>query len=471
LRKRAAALLLPALACLAAADCGGRSDLQVARRILESHRRHARVKPLPGAQVVRLELKASGGEGEAGTGRIEWDGQTYRETVSSAGWTTIRGIQGGKAFWTDEDGVTRVCSEPVLAELLTRAYFWRRAWLFDDFGGAKVSLGPADDRSVSVDLVPRFGNRLRLTFVRGDLASVRSPGFALDFRGPGAFKDRSRPGSEVEGRIRSIGLPSGALPDKETGGWSARWSSSPAEAPLVRSGGAIAVDGTMAGVPVRIAFDGSADGPLQVREGLARRLGLSLQRDVLGRMVGTAGPLVVGTLSWPSLLVEVSEGLPEGSDVRAGGVFLRETVIEFESPASRIRFYDPQKWSPPPGYFKGLLDDDGDRAVAIVSRSGTLLRLRAAVPGPPLLLSSEAARRADLTSGRPAELKWGTAPLPPLSVSLPAPSLSFPESGFDPEWGEDGALGQDVILGFHTFLDMPRRWAYLRPLDAGAGVR
>jgi hypothetical protein len=93
------------------------------------------------------------------------------------------------------------------------------------------------------------------------------------------------------------------------------------------------------------------------------------------------------------------------------------------------------------------------------------------VPGPPLLIARESARRVGLPESGPAELKWGTAPLPPTPISFPALSLSFPASGFDTQWGEDGALGQDVILGFHMFLDMPRRWAYLRPLDAAAGVR
>ena len=468
-----AVLLALSLACLAAAGCGERSDLGIARRILETYRTRARLKPLPGAQVVRLALSASGAGGASGAARIEWDGQTYRETVESAGWTTVRGIQGGKAFWTDEDGVTRVCSEPVLAELLTRAYFWRRAYLFEDLGGAKLSLGPAEEKTVSVDLRPRGGNVLRLTFVQGgDLVSVRSPGLALDFRGAAAFTDRSRPGTAVEAGIRAVGLPSGAIADKVAGGWSARWTSSPAEIPLARAGsGAIALDAAIAGIPARLAFDGSADGPLQVRGELAQRLGLAVRTDVYGRTVGRAGPLTLGTVSWPELVVQVSDGLPQGCDARAGGVLLRETVVEFDAPSGKLRIYNPQGWTPPAGFYKGLLDDDGDRATAIVNHAGSLLRLRAAVPGPPLLLAREAARRAGLPESGPAELKWGTAPLPPLDVSYPPLSLSFPASGFDTQWGDDGSLGQDVILGFQTFLDLPRRWAYLRPFNAAAGVR
>ena len=39
------------------------------------------------------------------------------------------------------------------------------------------------------------------------------------------------------------------------------------------------------------------------------------------------------------------------------------------------------------------------------------------------------------------------------------------------EWGDDGALSWEVLLRFRAFLDMPRRWAYLRPLDEAAGAR
>src|SRR5262249_37493173 len=308
-------------------------------------------------------------------------------TVESAGWTTIRGIQAGKAFWTDEDGVTRVCSEPVLAELLTRAYFWRRAYLFDDFGGAKVSLGPAQERTVSVDLRPRGGSTLLSPFAPGGpLAPPGAPASGSASPGPAAFTDHSRPGSPVEAQVRAVNLPSGALVDKEAGGWSARWTASPAEVTLSRGGGGgIILDAAIAGKPARLAFDGSADGPLQVRGALAARLGLAVRADIFGRTVARAGPLTLGTVSWPDLVVQVSDDLPEGCDARAGGVLLRESVLEFDARAGRARIHDPQKWSPPPGFYKGLLDDDGDRATAILTYKGKLLRLRAGVPGPPLL--------------------------------------------------------------------------------------
>ena len=139
-------VLLAVSLLTAAAGCGERNQVRLARRILEDHRARARVKPLSSAQVLRLELRSRSGRG-AGTQTIEWDGINYRETVSSACWKTVRGIQAGREYFSDEDGVTRVSAEPLLHELVTRFYFWRRAYLFDDQERAHVDLGPADGAS------------------------------------------------------------------------------------------------------------------------------------------------------------------------------------------------------------------------------------------------------------------------------------------------------------------------------------
>ncbi len=466
-RRRGFGAFLLLLAVLAAAGCGERSDIRIARRILENHRRRAGVKPLPGAQVVRLRL-FSPPEREAaeGTGQIEWDGSNYRETVSSAGCTTVRGIQAGKAYLTDEDGVTRVTSEPALSELLTRSYFWRRAYLFDDLENARIALGPADRATVSVRLIPRGGHPLLLIFSnRGDLVGARSPRFHLEFRGPRRLTDASRRDVPVEVEISSITLPVDQMSDTQAGGWSARWPAPSAEAAFVGIGRGAGVDGRIARMPVRIALDSNADGPFRVRAGVAQRLGLSPRSDVLGRRLARAGPLEVGTLSFPALWVQISDEIPEGADAEAGGVFFREAVVEMDPGKARIRFHDPARWTAPPGYFRGLLDDDGDRPVAIVRQGSGTLRLRAGTGSASgLLLAPDSARRMALsTPGSVAgELRWGTAPFPPAPVAVES-------AAFDSEWGDDGSLGFDVLLRFHVFWDMPHRWAYLRPLDTPAG--
>ncbi len=454
------------LAALAATACGERSDIRIARRILENHRRRAGVKPLPGAQVVRLRLSAPRGrEAAEGACQIEWDGPTYRETVSSAGWTAVRGIQAGKSYLTDEDGVTRVTSEPALSELLTRSYFWRRAYLFDDLENARIDLGPADTATVSVRLIPRGGYPLLLVFSnRGELVAARSPRFRLEFRGARRLTDASRPGAPVEAEISSITLPVDQMSDARDGGWSARWQAASAEAALVRIGSGAGVDGRIGGIPVRIALDSSSDGPLRVRPGVAQRLGLSLRPDVLGRRLARAGPLEVGPLSFPALWVQVSDEIPAGADAGAEGVFFRETIVEMDPGAARIRFHDPARWTAPSGYFRGLLDDDGDRPVAILRQDSDTLRLRAGTGSASgLLLSPDSARRMGLSGpGSVARrLRWGTA-------VLPAAPVAVASEVFDSEWGDDGSIGFDVLLRFHVFWDMPRRWTYLRPLDAAA---
>jgi hypothetical protein len=186
----------------------------------------------------------------------------------------------------------------------------------------------------------------------------------------------------------------------------------------------------------------------------------------MGRKIARGAALEVGTLSYPRPLLEASGDIPEGCDALAGALFFRETVVEFDPAAGSVRFYEPERWSAPPGFFKGLLDDDGNRPAAILRRGGDSARLRAAVPGiAGILLAAETAKRLGLSpSASVADWKWGTAELPPAAVAVS-------ERGFDPEWGDEGALGFDLILRFHAFLDLPRRWAYLQPLEAREKVK
>src|SRR5262249_18473040 len=151
--------------------------------------------------------------------------------------------------------------------------------------------------------------------IPGDLLSARAAGFDLSFTTPTRFTDRSRPASPIEAEIRSATLPEDSLADTQVGGWSARWSESPAEASLERIGPGIAVEGSVGGIAARIALDASADGPPRVRPGLARRAGLSDQADVLGRRIARGGPFSVSALSFPRLFFEISDAVPEGADV------------------------------------------------------------------------------------------------------------------------------------------------------------
>ena len=448
------------VAVVAAAGCTDVSQARLAQRILAEHLTRVRAKPLPAAQVVRMRLASPSGDA-SGAETVEWDEGNYRETVSSAGVTTIRGIQVGKGYFTDEDGVTRLASEPLLAELITRFYFWKRGYLFEDQGEARVALGPADDATVSVQVTPRGGDPLLLLFGRQDLrlVSARSKHFDLVFSSPVRFRDSSRRDSPIDAEILWIGLPTGPLPDATAGGWSALWGTANPEAPLARAGRAATIPARISGQPAAIAVDAAEDGPLRLRGAVADRLRLSFARDVFGRMIARGARLEIGGLAYPSLTVERSDSLPDGVDATAGAPLFRETVIEIDPIAKLARFHDPARWAAPEGFFRVLLDDDGNRPAAIVQRRGERLRLLVptAIAGP-LALTPEAAGRLGL-SGRTGEvsgLHWGVA-LPPLPAII--------ESGSLAELGEDGRLSWDLVLRFHAFFDMPHRWMYLKPTE------
>ena len=431
----------------------------MARRVLEDHRRIARVRPLPASHVIRLMLSSSAGSG-TGSLRIEWDGPRYRETVTSAGVTTIRGIQGGRAYATDEDGVTRVVSEPVLSELLTRSYFFRRAWLFDDAERAKLALGPADPERVSVRLTPRGGDPLLLTFERRGLrlAAASSAGLDLSFVSPERWRDASRPGAPVEVDLRNESLPTGIFTDASVGGWSSQWPSASVDAPIASAEeGSAIVRGSIAGQAAAIAVDASVDGPVRVRPALAARLGLAFAGDVFGRRIAPGARLEIGGWSEPHVHVQISDAIPGGADASVGGALFRECVVEFDGSGRRIRFHDPEKWVRGEGYYRCVLDDDGNRPVAILQRRGVRTRAIAGVPAPrPLALTPLAASRMGFPhgSGSADGLHWGPAPLPP---------LPFDEAPEEPGSFVEGRLSTGFLLRFRALLDMPHRWAYLKP--------
>jgi hypothetical protein len=156
-------------------------------------------------------------------------------------------------------------------------------------------------------------------------------------------------------------------------------------------------------------------------------------------------------------VVERTDSLPDGIDAAAGGTVLRATVVEIDPEAESLRLYDPARWVIPQGFFRGLVDDDGNRAAAIFQRKGLRLRLLGpTATAAALVLTPEAARRFGMSvqASTISGLHWG-APLADLSASIGSDS--------DADFGEDGRFGWDVALAFHIFFDMPHRWAYLKP--------
>src|SRR5262249_24764014 len=151
-----------------------------------------------------------------------------------------------------------VASEPVLRDLVTRFYFWRRAILFKDHDKEWPTLGPADAVTASVRIPLRWGNPLELVFSRADgsLAGVSAPRFRLAFRAPTRFQDLSDPETPVETEIVWVGLPTGPFESATSGGGRARFPGAYAELPLGAAGGALTVPARIGGVPVRLLLDG-----------------------------------------------------------------------------------------------------------------------------------------------------------------------------------------------------------------------
>src|SRR5215470_2869360 len=325
---------------LGAGACGEHSPSRVAARVLEKYRKASGAKPLPASGMIRLRLTGAGGA--TGRDEILWAPRAYRETVSSAGMTEVHGIESGRAYFIDQDGVTRVVSDQVLRELRTRSYFWRRAWLFADHERAWLELGPSDAATVSLDLTPEEGNRLRLVFSRADgrLLAARSPRFVLEFETSTKWRDVSDPATPVEGELAWSGLPTGPVPEAWVGGGKAAFSA-PAPVAFERRAGAVIVPATMAGRPVRLAVDGSESGPVAVSPALADGLGVAFTPDVYGRRVAPGVPLSVAGVSWPALWIRRAEAVPAGADAVAGGCLFREAIVELDPAGSRLTLHDP----------------------------------------------------------------------------------------------------------------------------------
>jgi hypothetical protein len=439
---------------------------RIADRILDRYRKMSGAKPLPAGGMIRLRLSSPSGAAAAkGSEEVLWEPSRYRETVSSAGMETSRGIEGiesTKAWFTDEDGVTRVASEPVLRELITRSYFWRRAWLFESREGALVRLGAATDDTASVKLEPLGGNPMLLAFSRKDgrLLSVRSPRFHLEFQSATAFRDLSDPARPVSGELAWTGLPTGRLPPVTVGGGRATFSEPSTRVAMERRGGAVLVEARLAGQPIRLAIDAAASGPLRLSPALADRLALKFSADVFGRSIAPGAALEIGGASWPSLFVQRSEAVPAGADAVAGGCLFREAILELDWGEARLGLHDPERFPTPEGFYRLITDDDGNRPVVVLKRGSRSVRLTEGsdLGGAALRLAQESARSVGLEGAKQAAgLTWGPVDLPPLPLEISA-------EGFFPDWGDDGALALGLLARFHTFIDMPRRWTYLKPI-------
>lgn len=458
-RNRGLALGLALATLVLASGCGESSPSRVAARVLEKYRKASGAKPLPASGMIRLRLAGPGGA--SGRDEILWAPRGYRETVASAGLTTVRGIESGKAYFIDGDGVTRVVSDQVLRELRTRSYFWRRAWLFSDHDRAWLSLGPADGSTVRLVLTPDGGNPLTLAFSRADgrLLSARSPRFELEFSSPTAWRDVSDPAAPVEGELAWTGLPTGPIPEAFVGGGHAQWPATAAAVAFERRAGTLVVPATLSGRPIRLAIDAAEDGPVAVSGELAARLGLAFTPDVFGRPIAAGASLAVAGASWSPLWIRRADALPAGADARAGGCLFREAIVELDARAGLLRLHDPAKFVSPEGFFRIAVDDDDDRPVAVVNRGKKDLRLTAGsdTGENALLVAAESAERLGLSGSAARGLAWGPVRLPELPIGIA-------RSGFFPDWGDDGKLGFPLLLRFHAYVNMPQRWMYLQPL-------
>jgi hypothetical protein len=450
-------LLLAPLACRLDAD------RKIAGRILDRYRKATVTKPLPASYVIRMRLFPEAAGGGTGVAEVAWEPNRYRERVSSAGATTERGIQGERAYFIDEDGVTRVGSEPVLRELFARSYFWRRAWLFADRGGARLSLGPADASSVSVRLQPTGSNAVLLSFSRRDgrLVSVRSPRFDLDFASERSFRETSGRRPPIRGEIAWAGLPTGSIEDAAAGGGCGRFEPAAGLVDFERTpDGGISFPASVNGVELRFALAADADGLPAISAEKAAEMSLRFSPDVYGRSVAAGATLEVGGFTCRGIHIEVTRRAPESADGVIGGTLFREAVVEFAPRSGRLGLHDPARWVSPAGFTRILVDDDGDRPVTSFRKGREVARLRvgSATGASDLRLAPASAARLNVGPGVVSGLRWGALALPPVEVASQAGDTS-------PEWGDDGRLGFRFLLKFHTYVDMTHRWLYVRPDD------
>jgi hypothetical protein len=160
-----------------------------------------------------------------------------------------------------------------------------------------------------------------------------------------------------------------------------------------------------------------------------------------------------------------------------------------------LRLHDPARWVRVEGYYRCILDDDGDEPVAILQKHGERVRAIAGASGGSVssaagpdgsgpsgygtpsavsprsegpsvlaltLLASGAERlRLPGPSGSADGLLWGPAPLPPEAYEVLPGYTAARFSAAHPH--AEGRLSAGFLLRFRALLDMTHRWAYLKP--------
>jgi hypothetical protein len=289
---------------------------------------------------------------------------------------------------------------------------------------------------------------------------VRSPRFDVDFERDGSFRLASGIRPPVVGRIAWSGLPSEQIADAVVGAGCGKFVGQ-AEAPFERTAsGGLAFPAAVDGVAIRLALDGTLDGPLRLSPDAAKRLRLTFATDVWGRSIAGGATLAVGTFTCPGIHVEAAAQPLEGVDGVIGGTLYREAVVEIDPAARRLALHDPARWVAPAGFNRVLVDDDGDRPVTTLRRGSRVARLTVGAPlgSTDIAVTPEALERLGLTAPGSADaLRWGILELPELSVVRDP----HPDAG---GWGDDGKVGFAMLLRFHSHLDLTHRWIYVQPL-------
>jgi hypothetical protein len=292
------------------------------------------------------------------------------------------------------------------------------------------------------------------------LTAVRSPRFDLDFERDGSFRLASGIRPPVVGQIAWSGLPSEQIADAAVRGGCGKFVGQ-AEAPFERTAsGGLAFPAAVNGVAMRLALDGTLDGPLRLSTDAAKRLQLSLSTDVWGRSIAAGATLAIGTFTCPGIHVEAAAQPLEGVDGVIGGTLYREAVVEIDPAARRLALHDPARWVAPAGFNRILVDDDGDRPVTTLRRGSRVARLTVGAPlgSTDIAVTPDGLERLGVTApGNADALRWGILELPEVSVVRdPRPDSVG--------WGDDGKVGFAMLMRFHSHLDMTHRWIYVQPL-------